>query len=60
MSQLALDDVQRDALPGHLDGVGVAQLVWSETPPHAGLGSRCVEAQFAPASVTRAGHRSAS
>ncbi|MGC1799490.1 MAG: hypothetical protein WA701_03815 [Solirubrobacterales bacterium] len=38
MSQLALDDVQRHALPGHFDGAGVAQLVWSETPPYAGLG----------------------
>ena len=38
MSQLALDDVQRDALPGHLDSVGVAQLVWSEAPPYPGLG----------------------
>ena len=38
MSQLALDDVERDALPGHFDGAGVAQLVWSETPPYAGLG----------------------
>jgi hypothetical protein len=38
MSQLALDDVRRNALPGHLDSVGVAQLVWSETPPYAGVG----------------------
>ncbi len=37
MSQLALDDVERDALPGHLDSVGVAQLVWSEAPPDPGL-----------------------
>jgi len=38
MSQLALDDVERDALPGHLNSVGVAQLVWSEAPPYPGLG----------------------
>ena len=37
MSQLALYDVQRDALPGHLHSVGMAQLVWSETPPYPGL-----------------------
>jgi hypothetical protein len=33
MSQLALDDVERDALPGHLDSVGVSQLVRSKAPP---------------------------
>ena len=38
MSKLALDDVEGDALPGHLDGMGVAQLVWRETPPYPGLG----------------------
>jgi hypothetical protein len=38
MSQLALDDDQWNALPGHLDSVGVAQLVWGEAPPYAGLG----------------------
>ena len=38
MSQPALDDVQRNALPGHLDSAGVAQLVWGESPPYAGLG----------------------
>jgi hypothetical protein len=38
MSQLPLDDVQRDALPGHFDSVGMAQLVWSEAPPYPGLG----------------------
>ena len=37
MSQLALDDVERDALPGHLDSMGVAQLVRSETPSYASL-----------------------
>jgi hypothetical protein len=34
--QLALDDVQGDAFLGHLDGVGVTQLVWGEAAPHAG------------------------
>jgi hypothetical protein len=36
--QSPLDDVERDALVGELDGVGVAQLVWREALPHAGLG----------------------
>jgi len=30
MTELALDDVQRHALPSELKGVGVAQLVWRE------------------------------
>jgi hypothetical protein len=34
--QLALDDVERDALVGEFDGVGVAQLVEREPPPHRG------------------------
>jgi hypothetical protein len=38
MTQLALDDVKRDALPGHLDSMGVAQLVRSEAAPYPGLG----------------------
>ena len=38
MSQLALGDVERDAFSRHLDGVGVAQLVWDEGPPYPGLG----------------------
>jgi hypothetical protein len=40
VSQLALDHIDRDALPGELDGVGVSQLVWREPPTHAGLGSK--------------------
>jgi hypothetical protein len=36
MTEPALDDNQRHALAGHLDGVGVAQLVWREASPHAG------------------------
>ncbi len=39
MSQLALDDVERDAFSRHLDGVGVAKLMWDEAPPYPGLGS---------------------
>jgi hypothetical protein len=38
MSELPLDDVERDTFPRHLDSVGVAQLVRSEAPPYAGLG----------------------
>jgi len=34
---LALDDDQRHALAGHLDGVGVSELVRREASPHAGL-----------------------
>ena len=36
MSELALDDDQLDALAGHLDGVGVAELVRCEASPNAG------------------------
>jgi hypothetical protein len=36
--RLALDDVERDPLVRELDGVGVAELVGGEPPPHAGLG----------------------
>ncbi len=38
MPELALDDVQRDALAGELDGVCVAQLVRCETSADARLG----------------------
>jgi hypothetical protein len=37
VTQLALDDVERDSFVGELDGVGVAQLVGREAPPHTGL-----------------------
>jgi hypothetical protein len=40
VSQLALEDDQRHAFAGHLDGVGVAELVWREAAPHAGRGGR--------------------
>jgi hypothetical protein len=36
--ELALDDDQRDALAGHLDGVRVAELVDCEAPADAGVG----------------------
>jgi hypothetical protein len=38
VAELALDDVERDALAGELDGVGVAQLVRREAAPDARLG----------------------
>ena len=38
MSQLALDDVERYAFSCHLDGMGVAQLVWERTAAHPCLG----------------------
>src|SRR5215207_1593834 len=37
VTELALDDDDRHALARHLDGVRVAQLVWREASPHAGL-----------------------
>jgi hypothetical protein len=37
MAELALDHVQRDALAGHLDGVGVTELVRGESAPDRGL-----------------------
>jgi hypothetical protein len=33
MAERALDHVQRDALAGHLDGVGVTKLVRGESAP---------------------------
>ena len=53
MSPLPLDDVQRDTLPRHLDSVGVAQRSAAVCRPRP----RCVEAQFALASLTRARQR---
>jgi hypothetical protein len=43
VSELALDDDQRDAFAGHLEGVGVAQLVRSEAAAHAGSGGRSTQ-----------------
>jgi hypothetical protein len=34
VAELALDHVERDAFPSHLDGVGVAQLVWRKAAPY--------------------------
>ena len=34
VTQLALDDVQRDPLAGHLHSVGVTQLMGRKAPPH--------------------------
>ena len=39
VAELALDDKERDAFVGHLDGVGVAELVRRETSPDTG--ERC-------------------
>src|SRR5215211_7529954 len=36
VAELALDDDQRDALVGHLDGVRVTQLMRCEASPYAG------------------------
>jgi hypothetical protein len=38
MSELALDDVQWDALAQEFERVLVAQLVWREAAAHAALG----------------------
>src|SRR5215211_2657896 len=37
VAELALDDDQRHALAGHLDGMRVAELVRRKAPPHTGL-----------------------
>ena len=36
VAELALNDHERDAFAGHLDGVGVSQLMRGEASPHAG------------------------
>jgi hypothetical protein len=41
--ELALDDDKRHALVGHLDRVGVAELMGREAPPHAGSRGRPAE-----------------
>jgi hypothetical protein len=33
--ELTLDDDHRDAFAGHLDGVGVPELMWCEATPHS-------------------------
>src|SRR3954453_18659571 len=37
VAELALDDDQRNALTGHLDGVRLVQLVWRKASPRAGV-----------------------
>ena len=43
VSELALDDDQRDTLVGHLDSVSLSQLVWRESTAHAGEHCGAVE-----------------
>jgi hypothetical protein len=43
LAELALDDDQRDAFAGHLDRVGVAQLMWREATPHSCRGRRSTQ-----------------
>jgi hypothetical protein len=38
VSELSLDDHERHAFVGHLDGVGMAQLVRGDSAAHAGVG----------------------
>src|SRR3954454_375957 len=47
--ELALDDDQRHALAGHLDGMRVPQLVRREAPPYAGLAGDAAQFRAAPA-----------
>ena len=43
MAELALDDVERHAFAGELDGVGVAQLMRREAAPDTRLGGKPTE-----------------
>ena len=43
MAELALDDVQRHALAGQLERVGVAQLMRRKAAPDAGAGGEPAE-----------------
>jgi hypothetical protein len=43
MSELALDDDERDAFVGHLDRVGVPELVWREPAPYPGCSGGVAE-----------------
>jgi len=38
VSQLALDDNQRNSLTSHLDGMGMSKLVWREAAAHTRAG----------------------
>ena len=60
VAELALDDDQRHALAGHLDGVRVAQLVRREASPHAGLAgdaAQLASARRRPPTAARAWRR---
>jgi hypothetical protein len=43
VSELALNDGQRNAFAGHLDGVRVAKLMGRETAPDSGFDSQLVQ-----------------
>jgi hypothetical protein len=43
VSELALDDGQRDAFAGHLDRVRMAKLMGRETAPHADFDCQAVK-----------------
>jgi hypothetical protein len=46
VSELALDDDERDAFAGHLNRVGVSELVGREATPHTS--GRCCPSKLAP------------
>jgi hypothetical protein len=48
VAELALDDVERHAFAGKLDGVGVAQLMRRKTPPQTGLDGKPTELDPGP------------
>src|SRR3954464_4522387 len=43
MAELALDDKQRHPFAGHLDGMGVAELMRREASPHTGLAGHAAQ-----------------
>jgi hypothetical protein len=43
MPELALDDVDRNALSGQLDSVSVAELMWRKPAPHARVGGQSAQ-----------------
>jgi hypothetical protein len=52
VAELALDDGQRDALAGHLDGMSVTQLMGCEAAPPAGRPWQCVAGRRARLPLT--------
>ena len=54
MAELALDDVERHSFARHLDGMGVAQLVWREAPAHAGRAASSAQAGACGGAATMA------